>query len=258
MLATRVRVSPCIDRWMRAFEGRSTVINPGSTLMSIEGTKVRCSVPRDPVTLRRLPVSRATSTPAGTGIGSLPMRDIRNASPHEGDDFAAQPGALGCATGHQTARRGDDRHAEAAEHPGDLRLARVDAQAGPADPAQAGQGASARAPRLQGHGEELHRRFTGDLVAVHESLFGEHARDLDLHLGHRDLHGAVMGRVGVADAGQHVRDAVTGHGSPRTLLDARNLTDAGELTETDPAHAELAHVGTRATAHTTPVVRLRG
>src|SRR6202034_1239593 len=75
---------------------------------------------------------------------------------------------------------------------------------------------------------------------------------------HRDVHGAVMGLVGVADAGQHVRDAVTGHGSPRALLDARYLTDAGELAETDTAHAELAHVGTRATAHTAAMVRLRG
>src|SRR5580700_4211610 len=149
MLATRVRVSPCIDRWMRAFEGRSTVINPGSTLMSIEGTKVRCSVPRDPVTLRRLPVSRATSTPAGTGIGSLPMRDIRNASPHEGDDFAAQPGALRCTSGHESARGGDDRHPQPAENTRDLRFARVDAQPGPADPAQTGERAPARAPRLE-------------------------------------------------------------------------------------------------------------
>src|SRR5580700_1463552 len=47
-------------------------------------------------------------------------------------------------------------------------------------------------------------------------------------------------------------------GSPRALLNARNLSDAGELTETDAAHAELAHVGTRTAADTAAVMRLRG
>src|SRR6202140_4057574 len=128
MFATSVRVSPCRDRWMRALEGRSTVIVPVSTLMSIDGAKVRCSVPREPVTLRRLPVSRATSTPAGTGMGSLPMRDISE-SPHERDYFAAQSGALRRPAGHQPARGRDDRHAQAAEHARDLRLARIHAEA---------------------------------------------------------------------------------------------------------------------------------
>src|ERR1700730_5079371 len=138
MLATSVRVRPCSERWMRAFEGRSTVIVPVSTLMSIDGAKVRCNVPREPVTLRRLPVSRATSTPSGTGIGSLPIRDIRSGLPHERDDFAAQSGALRRASGHQTARGRDDGNAQPSEHPRDLGLARVHAQPGAADPAQAG------------------------------------------------------------------------------------------------------------------------
>src|SRR5580704_5931095 len=257
IFATSVRVSPCSERWRRASEGRLTVMTPVSTLMSIDGAKVRCSVPREPVTLRRLPSSRATSTPSGTGIGSLPMRDIRQ-SPHECDDFAAQSGALRRAAGHQSARGRDDRDPEASEDPRDLGLARVDPQARAADPAQPGERAPARAARLERDREHLHRRVTRDLVPVDEAFLGEHARDLDLHLRHRDLHGAVMGLVGVADAGEHVRDAVTGHGSPRTLLDARYLPDAGELTETDPAHAELAHVGARATAHAAAVVRLRG
>src|ERR1700688_687402 len=256
MFATSVRVSPCRDRWMRALEGRSTVIVPVSTLMSIDGAKVRCSVPSEPVTLRRLPVSRATATPSGTGMGSLPIRDIRSDLPHERDDFAAQSGALRRASGHQTARGRDDRNTQSPEHSRDLGLARVHAQPGAADPAQAGERAPARASWLERDREHLHRRLAGDLVPVDEPFFGEHACDLDLHLRHRDLHGAVMGLVGVADAGEHVRDAVTGHGSPRALLDARDLSDAGELAETDAAHAELAHVGTRATAHPAAVVRL--
>src|SRR5579864_309204 len=232
-------------------------MTPVSTLISIEGANVRCSVPREPVTLRRLPFSRATSTPSGTGIGSLPMRDIRH-SPHERDDFAAQSGALRGAPGHQPARGRDDRDAEATEHTGDLGLPRIDAEPRTADPPQTGERAPARASRFEGDREHLHRGFARYLVPVDEALLGENARDLDLHLRHRDLHGAVMGLVGVADAGQHVRDAVTGHGSPRTLLDARNLTDAGELTETDTAHAELTHVGTRTPAHTAAMVRLGG
>ena len=104
-------------------------MTPVSTLISIDGAKVRCSVPREPVTLRRLPFSRATSTPSGTGIGSLPMRDIRIDLPHERDDFAAQSGTLRGAPGHQSARRRDDRDAEATENARDLGLAGIHAQA---------------------------------------------------------------------------------------------------------------------------------
>src|SRR4029077_7905161 len=114
MFATSVLVSPCRERWMRALEGRSTVIVPVSTLMSIDGAKVRCNVPREPVTLRRLPVSSSTATPSGTGMGSLPIRDTRSDLPHERDDFAAQSGALRRASGHQTTRGRDDGNTQPA------------------------------------------------------------------------------------------------------------------------------------------------
>src|SRR5438477_6245757 len=133
MLATRVRLRPCSERCTRESVGRSTVMVPSTWLTRIAGGNVRASVPSAPLTLTWLPLN-VTSTPGGIVIGILPMRDI--SSPHVGDHFAAQLGALRGASGHQPVRGRDDGDAQAAEDAGDLALARVDAQARPADAAQ--------------------------------------------------------------------------------------------------------------------------
>jgi len=71
------------------------------------------------------------------GWGLRPIRDIR--SPHESDDFAAEPEALGHLAGHQSLAGGDHRDPETAEHPRKLRLAGVHPKARPADATQAAQ-----------------------------------------------------------------------------------------------------------------------
>src|SRR5258708_4248631 len=178
MLATRVRVSPCSERCTRESVGRSTVTVPSARLMRMAAGIVRARAPRSPLTLTWLP-STVTSTPGGTVIGILPMRDT--GSPHVGDDFAAQLGALRGAPGHQSVRGRDDGDAQPAEHAGDLTLARVDAQARPADAAQPGQSASLGVRRLERDAEHLLRCLTAHRVRLDEPLLAEHARDLHLH-----------------------------------------------------------------------------
>src|SRR5437016_2493672 len=155
---------------MRESVGRSTVTVPSSTTTRIDGDSVRVSVPLSPDTLTWLP-SSVTVTPGGTVTGILPMRDIR--SPHVGDDFAAEPGALRGASGHEAVRRRDDRDAETAEHARDLRLARVHTQTRLADAAQAAQGATLGVRQLERHREDLFGCLSRHLVRLDETLFGE-------------------------------------------------------------------------------------
>src|SRR4051795_12699167 len=95
-----------------------------------------------------------TSTPAGTGTGSLPMRDIAVSppglsSPDVGEDFPTHALRVGLTVGQQPLAGRDDRDAEAAEHLRKRRVLGVHAQAGLADPAYAGDRALPVAAVLQ-------------------------------------------------------------------------------------------------------------
>ena len=61
-----------------------------------------------------------TSTPAGTAMGSLPIRDMCSPPglPHVGEDFPAHALLVGLTVREQTGGGGQDGDAEAAEHPG--------------------------------------------------------------------------------------------------------------------------------------------
>ena len=76
MFAMRVRVSPCNDLLSRSSLGRATSMGPSSDRLTvIGGATVWLSDPLGPLTV----TSRSatwTSTPDGTVIGSLPMRDM--------------------------------------------------------------------------------------------------------------------------------------------------------------------------------------
>ena len=76
MLATSVRVSPCSEREARWSSGRVTDRVPSATRSTRIGDgTVWLSVPLGPLTVTCAP-SMVTSTPAGTVIGSRPMRDM--------------------------------------------------------------------------------------------------------------------------------------------------------------------------------------
>src|SRR5271170_6862835 len=95
--------------------------------------------------------SIVTSTPVGTGIGCLPMRDMATPSPHVREDFAAHA-LSGCLTVGEQARGGrDDRHTQAAEHPRQVVGFRVHPQTRLGHAAQTGDAALPGGPVLELH-----------------------------------------------------------------------------------------------------------
>src|SRR6478735_6304945 len=116
MLAISVRERPCSERLVRSSSGRVTATVPSSARPTAIGSLTVCDrVPFGPLTVTVWP-SMATSTPAGTGIGSLPIRDMSSSFPlpDVGEDFSAYALLLGLTVGEQTGRRRDDRDAEPA------------------------------------------------------------------------------------------------------------------------------------------------
>src|SRR6476469_572666 len=268
MLLISDRVSPCRARLSRSSLGRLTsrAPSPFSTVMGAATVWLR--VPLGPLTVTVWAFT-CTSTPDGTGTGSLPMRDIAippgSWSPDVGEDFPTHALAVGLTVGEQPLAGRDDRDAEAAEHLGQAGVLGVHTQAGLADPAYAGDGALAVAAvleldvqRLADHSLEVADLEGGDVPLLLEDL-GDAL--LQLAVGHR--HRVVVRLVGVAQTGQHVCDrvshrhgdvfflvAVSAPGSPDLrrgggLLPARlghagQLAAVGHLAQADPAQAELA------------------
>src|SRR3954454_22421783 len=160
MLLTRERVRPCRDLLIRSSSGRLTSRTPASPFSTTIGAAtVWLRVPLGPLTVTRAP-SIWTSTPVGTGTGSLPMRDIAGSppglsSPDVGEDFPTHALLVGLTVGEQPLAGRDDRDAEAAEHLGQPGVLRVDAQPGLADPPDTGDRALAVAAVLEGDGQGL-------------------------------------------------------------------------------------------------------
>src|SRR5579859_1117115 len=208
MLATRVRVRPCIERCSRPSDGRSQTTFEPSTLTLIWAGRERSSVPFGPVTLTWLALT-STDTPAGTGIGSLPIR-LNSSSPDVAQYFTAEAGLVGLAAAHHALAGAEHDQAEPTEDARDLGLAGVDPEPGLADPLDAADHALAVGPHLELDAEHLTRRVGGllELEAGDVALFGEDARQLLLQLrgGHEDL--APPSLVRVSNPGQHVRDRV--------------------------------------------------
>src|SRR5690349_12680489 len=123
MLEISVRVSPCRDLATRSSLGRVTAMAPSSSFDTVIGAAtVWVSVPLGPLTVTTRS-SSVTSTPDGTGTGSLPMRDLttfssRSSSPDVGEDFPTHALLLRLPVGQQALARRDDRDAQAAEHLG--------------------------------------------------------------------------------------------------------------------------------------------
>src|SRR5262249_30760475 len=103
MLATRERVNPCSARSSPRSVGRLTVTTLSSCSIFMRCGTTERSSPLGPETVTR-PGSTETSTPAGTLMGCLPIRDM--ALPDETDHFAADAFALGGAARDHAAGRG--------------------------------------------------------------------------------------------------------------------------------------------------------
>src|SRR5882757_3910107 len=196
MLLTRVRVSPWSCLWVFCSVGRVTTSVSASRLTVISGWSARLRVPLGPVTVTLRP-SIVTSTPDGTAMGRRPIRDMSSRLPDEREDFAAQLRLTRLLAGHDPLARADDDDAEAAEHPRDVRLARVDAQAGLADPLEAGDDRDLPVDVLEGDAQ-VGRRAVLLLAHVGDEAFVlEDAGDLALGSRRGDDHFGVScpGRV---------------------------------------------------------------
>src|SRR6201987_3170166 len=188
MFAISGRGRPCSARTEPSSLGRVTLMTPSSRTTSMGSATVWLSVPLGPCTVTSRP-SMGTCTPLGMVTGSRPILDIAAPPlPDVGEDFPAHAALLGLLVGQQPARRGDDRHAEAAEYPGQAVLLRVHAQAGLGHPLDAGDRTLALVPELQGDHEVL-----ADFGVFHPpgcdvSLLLEELLDAGLDLGELHTH----------------------------------------------------------------------
>src|ERR687886_749015 len=176
MLAIGLRVSPCSAFDVRSSLGRRTCSVPSSCATSIGAATEWVSWPLGPLTVTCRP-SIVTSTPLGTGMGSLPMRDMllllprwTLRSPDVGEDFPAHALLVGLPVGEQAGGRRQDRDAQAAP------------QAGLADAADAGDRALPVRAVLQGHREVLAHLGVGDGPRGDVALLLEDLRDVGLEL----------------------------------------------------------------------------
>src|SRR5260370_10255193 len=209
MLATRLRTRPCRARWRKSSEGRSKTSSPSTCLTVMSAGKVRSSWPFGPSTLT-WPGCKVTFTVPGNGIGTFQIRDTSflRLLPDVCQHFAAEAVAGRLAPGHDSFGCAENGDAEPTEDSRDLCLARVDAQAGAADPLHARDHASAIGASLEDDTHRLSGSVGFDLVAGDVALVLQDARDLELQLGSRNLHLGMSRGVGVAHACEHVRDRV--------------------------------------------------
>src|ERR1700733_13925527 len=212
MLAISVRDRPCRARTGPSSVGRVTWRTVSSLTTWIGSATVSFSSPLGPLTLTAWP-SIAMSTPLGMGMGRRPMRDMLLSPfplPDVGEDFPAYPVLLSLPVARQAGRRRDDRHAEPAEHPGQVVLLRVHAQAGLGHPLDPGDRALPGVAELQQDHQVLADFGVLDAPPGDVALLLEDLRDVRLDLRVRHAHGVVVRRVGVPHTGQHVRNRV-GH-----------------------------------------------
>src|SRR6478672_5274389 len=207
MLLTSVRVRPWSCLWVFCSVGRVTTSVPFSRLTVMSGWSDRDRVPLGPFTVTFRP-SIVTSTPDGTVMGRRPILDMAVRLPDEREDFAAQLRLARLLAGHDALARADDDDAETAEDSRDVRLARVDTQAGLADPLEARDDRHLAVDIFEGEAQDLRRTVLLLMDVGDEALVLEDAGDLALGPRRGDDHLGVSCPRRVPDARQHVRDRV--------------------------------------------------
>src|SRR5256885_130433 len=162
------------------------------------------SVPFGPLTVRVLPSWR-TSTPFGSGIGFLPIRDMGLSLPDLAGGLAADAALGGLAARQDALRRRDDGEAEPVEHARDLLLVAVDVAARARDALDAVDDRLAVGRVLEVDPQRPLRLFlVRERVIADEALALENAGDLHLQLRGGELHAVVMRHDAVANPRQHV------------------------------------------------------
>src|SRR5450759_2344703 len=207
MLDTRVRVRPWSCLCTLVSEGRWTRSVPSSWTTFMSGCRSRPSVPLGPSTVIARP-STVTVTSAGTVMGRRPIRDIYPLLPDVGKDFAAELCPACLRAGHDPLAGADDDDAEAPENPRDVRLARVDAQSGLADPLESGHDGHLAVNVLELEMQDRNGTISVLANGGDEAFVLEDAGDLTLgpRRGNDDLGMPSARRV--ADPREHVRDGI--------------------------------------------------
>src|SRR5260221_512549 len=233
MLATSARMVPDIAlAWFELPSALNTICSP-SCFTATFGSVGRAMVPSGPFT-EMLPLARVRSTPFGSGIGYLAMRDMALSLSDDAEHFAADTVGAGLAIGHHAARGREDRHAQPVHHARDVIPALVDAQPRLRDALDALDHRPAGVV-LEADGElflvaavfTIGAAFVTDGEVLDVALVLQHLGDgaLQSRSGHRDLR--VADQLRIADAGQHVGDRVM-HAHIASPLPAR-FDDAGHF-----------------------------
>src|SRR5215211_972765 len=209
ILETSERVRPWSARSSPRSVGRFTSSSPSDCSTEMRVGTLWVSSPSGPLTMTR-PGESDTLTPAGTGMGSLPIRLMR--LPDEAHHFAADAQLLRRPARDEPARRGDDRRAHAAEDARQALLLGIDTAARLRDPLQVGDDPLAVPTELELDGQSIEGLAALDAVIPDVALLLQEARDLDLHARRRHRDRLLERLVGVPDARQHVGDGVGQHG----------------------------------------------
>src|SRR5664279_546993 len=211
MLLMRVRVKPCKERDWRSSLGRLTSTVPSTDRATVIGAATTCcNWPLGPLTVTACP-SMDTSTPDGTGTGSRPIRDMTTPPlplPDVGENFSAYTVFGRLLVSQQAGGRGNDGHTETAENLGKARRPGIDAQARLGHPTHTSDGTLAVGAVLQVDGQRLADFGFADPPARYVTLGLQNLSDMGLELGERHGDHVVVRRVGVPDAGQHIRNRV--------------------------------------------------
>ena len=142
-------------------------------------------------------------------MGALPILDIAVPPlPDERKDLAADMELAGFLVGHDALGGGDDGDAQTAQDAGELVSPGIDAQAGLRHAAQAGDGLFLAGEVFQGDADDALGAVVDELIALDVAFVQKDLGDGLLHFGRGHVHGLMLGRTGVADAGQHICDGV--------------------------------------------------
>src|SRR5579871_6500155 len=222
-LATSARARPCSAACSSFW--RTACSSPFFCSMVIPRGSLIFSFPLGPCTSTESE-ARATFTPAGTAIGFLPIRDMKNSFwflPNLAQHFAAHMRLARGAAGHHALGRGHDADAHAADHWPNLGRAEIAPAARLRHAAQVGDHAALVRRVLEEEAQRLARLvFLDQLVGGDVALFLEDAGDFHLQLrgGYIDARVASFRRV--ANPCQQIGNGIGLHillrSAPRSAL----------------------------------------
>ena len=162
-----------------------------------------------------------------------------------------------CCAGHDPLAGADDDDAEAAEHARDVRLARVDPQAGLADPLEAGDDRDLAVDVLEGDAQDWPSGRPGSSLtsamkpsSLRMRAISRLVREAGTTTSVCRARDALRMRVSMSAIGSEMFIGAL----PARLGDARQLAEQRTLAEADAAQREPAHEGARSAAHGAAVI----